>query len=170
MMGWVLLSLLGGLSVPLLARVLGVPPLLGLVVIPLVFAVLLFLLSRRYLSSEVMPYVLAFLSLQAPAFLLIVPLSFNPFSFLEKFIKFVIASAVLGFAFLFLLALRSLGKVGAFISAVVSLALAFSIAMRKAWPLGDGWELSPMNILLFMLLSSIFLLAIALVGWESGRA
>lgn len=80
-------------------------------------------------------------------------------------LKFLIASVLLLLVFVVALVVRVLGKPGALISSILSAAMSSAIVFQRVSPLGEGgWEISQTDILLFILLTAVFLGAIGLVG------
>jgi hypothetical protein len=142
----VLLSLiLCGFLPPLLVER-GVPPAFALLVFPLAIASSLFI-SLYYAmppgaARDVVPSLLAALCLQLPSVLAVgaqgLPIIGGVVDKFLNFMKFVAALAFLGFAFMMLSGIRMLGKPGAFIAAVGSLALASAIAFERVMPMGVG--------------------------------
>jgi hypothetical protein len=142
----VLLSLvLCGFLPPLLVER-GVPPAFALLVFPMAIASSLFI-SLYYAmppgaARNVVPSLLTALCLQLPGVLAVgaqgLPIIGGVVDKFLNFMKFVAALAFLGFAFMMLSGIRMLGKPGAFIAAVGSLALASAIAFERVMPMGVG--------------------------------
>jgi len=136
--------LLSSLVPPLLLEA-GAPPAAALLAFPLALASFMFLAARFSLEGTaraVVPSALAMFTLQVPALMAVgakgLPVIGRFIDPVLNFLKFVAALAFMGFAFMLLCGISQLGKPGAFIAAVGSLALASAIAFERALPLGAG--------------------------------
>ena len=135
---------LSALVPPLLLEA-GAPPAAALLAFPLALASFMFLAAHFSLEGTaraVVPSILAMFTLQVPALMAVgakgLPIIGRFIDPILNFLKFVAALAFMGFAFMLLCGVSMLGKPGAFIAAVGSLALASALAFERALPLGVG--------------------------------
>ena len=170
---FLVLALVGGVSIPVLGMWAGLTPALSIVVLPTCYALVLYWFLRgTYWAS-----IVSMLVLQASALITLTsPMAASsgfgldisdPFRKLVDFLKFAIAAMFMGFVFLVTLGIRKLGKPGAFIASVVSMALASGIAFARLSPMGGAWEISPESVLVFILLASVIFGIIVAVGGRS---
>jgi len=165
----IFLTVLLAIAVPPLLLEAGVSPEVALLVFPLVMAPVLFLMARSATENPVAQVLLAVVPLEVPALLAVGAqvIGGRVDEFLS-FMKFVAALAFLGFVFMVLCGFRTLGRFGAFIAAVGSLAIASALAFERALPLSATAQgtMLPRLAVLFLLASGILLAVLLAAGRE----
>jgi hypothetical protein len=166
----IFLTVLLAIAVPPLLLEAGVPPEVALLVFPLAMALVLFLMARSATENPVAQVLLAVVPLEVPALLAVGAQGIPIIGGILDFLKFAVALVFIGFIFLVLCGIRTLGKPGAFIAAVGSLAIASALAFERALPLSAGataqGDLPPRLAVLFLLASGILLVVLLAAGRE----